>query len=430
MTSARTPFDYEDEIDVRQILTTLLQKFWLILIVTLLFAIAGFLVTKFVLQKEYQATAYVMIVKPSTVTNLDPRIQSSLQLPDTKSLTDLTRADDLLAEIIHSPEVAGLIEEDIQLSAFRNKLQPTLVGTNQLRLQVTHTDPVGAAAIANTWAQIVTERLNSLFGTDATSLSKVEAQAEEARTAWDMAEQALIDYLPQSDLDAVQINLSQAKKSLERTLNAIDELDMLLSNTQVLKTRLEAQGGNDPLAFEDSLSLVTLQQQATGSLQGIQLQITSPEIMSAEYTVAEARTNLNTLISALETQRIEYQARAQGQEAGVTALATALENAQYQVDQLTVERDLSLQSYEALSNQVAEVQITLSQDEKVAQVAGQALPPDDHSAPSTLLNTAITAAAGGFLTVTYVLVMSWWKSSPQLPPPVKSTRTRKDILKD
>ncbi len=56
---------FEDEIDLREIIRSLLQYKWWIIGVTILLAVVAFAFSKLFIPSEYQATAYVMITKPS-----------------------------------------------------------------------------------------------------------------------------------------------------------------------------------------------------------------------------------------------------------------------------------------------------------------------------------------------------------------------------
>jgi uncharacterized protein involved in exopolysaccharide biosynthesis len=87
-----------------------------------------------------------------------------------------------------------------------------------------------------------------------------------------------------------------------------------------------------------------------------------------------------------------------------------LESAHYQVYQLTMQRDLALNAYQALTSQVEETHIALTQDDQVAKVAGQALPPERPTGPRALLNGVIAGALGLLISVLFALVNKWWKT--------------------
>jgi len=128
MTSEQSYF--EDEIDLREIAQTLLHYKWFILGLTIIMALAGYGVSKLLLPKQYQTVALVVITKPILTANLDPHIQTSPQQPDIKSLTDLTKAGDLVLEVYQSSQVSKLLGKDTSPDDLRAQLNTSLVGTS------------------------------------------------------------------------------------------------------------------------------------------------------------------------------------------------------------------------------------------------------------------------------------------------------------
>jgi uncharacterized protein involved in exopolysaccharide biosynthesis len=400
----------EEEIDVRGIIQALLKFKWWILGAAILFAVAGYAGSKLIMERTYQATAYVMIVKPSTIVNFEAGIESSPQLPDAKSMTDLTLADDLVNKVLQDPQVTVLFKEPISHNDFRGQLSSTLVGGNQLRLEVTDTEPEHAAVIANVWAQNVASRFNSLFGSGTTELEQLDSQVEQSRLEWDTSEQALLDYLENTDVDAWRISLEQQKLALGELVTKVEEIDVLFSNVQTLEAQLESQSYKDPLSVENALSLVILNQQAIGLVENLQIQISLETTPSLETTVGEARDSLTGLISALEQQKEELAKTVSDKSDRITYLAARYESVRYEVDQLTLQRDLSRQAYEALSTHAVEVQILSANNDQIAKVAGEALPPVNPSSPKTMFNTAIAGIIGLALSTVFILAWDWWKS--------------------
>jgi uncharacterized protein involved in exopolysaccharide biosynthesis len=411
-----------DEIDLRELIRPLLQYKWWILGFAILMAVGAFAYAKFVLPKEYTATAYVVITKPALTANLDSRIQSTFQSPDPKSLTDLTMTDDILAKVFQN--LQGLATSDLVFSqeGLKSKLTPSMVGANQLRLEVVNQLPEQVAQIANLWAAAVADRLNSLFATDPEAIHHVEGQAEQARQNWAESEQILLDFLPSSHVEALTVGLNRAQKSLDTYLLEIVTLDLVLADALVLKARLDSLNGNEILATDDALSLIAIQQRAIGNIENFQIQVTGADVLGDNYTVAEARDGLDTLIASLQNQRDDFQAKVDELENTITELTTQLENAKFQLTQLTVQRDINLKAYQALSSRIEEMQITLSQADQAAKVAGQALPPQQPSGPRVLLYTAAAGIIGFGLAALVVLVWSWWKS----PAPASQSKPESD----
>lgn len=405
------PVYYEDEIDLREIFNSLLHYKWWILGTAVVCTIVAVLIAKFVLPKTYSATSYIMITKPALTADLDSSIQSSPQLPDARSLTDLTKADDLVLSVYEEVGPSNATSEPFSLVSFKDQLNPTLVGTNQLKLEVTALYPERAAEIANIWAEKAAARLNLLFGSDDDSLRKLEDQTKAARQKWNDSENALIEYLPTSQADTLMVNITQARETLKLIIIKLENIDLLLSDLNALQYRLVTKNADDALALEEILSLISLQQQAVGQFQGLQIQITSPDIQTGGYTVRQARTNVETLIESLQEQRVELLSNKQTKEVEITELGTQLEEAQYNIEQLTVQRDLDLKAYEALSSHMEELRITLSQNDKSVKVAGLALPPVNPSGPRALFVAAAAGVIGLALATFLVLFISWWKST-------------------
>jgi uncharacterized protein involved in exopolysaccharide biosynthesis len=401
----------EDEIDVRQILNSLFRRKWWILGITLLFAVAGLLIAKLLIPKTYSATSYIVITKPSLTANLDSSIVSAPELPDARSLTDLTKADDLVLSVYKEVGDPTSGSGPVSLASFKGQLNPTLVGINQLQLNATDLDPERAAEIANVWAEKAAARLNLLFGSDIDSLGKLEEQKEQARQNWDESEQALLAFLPNSQSDVLNVNVTQAREVLKTLVLEIQDIDSLISDLNAFQYRLSTQNTNETLSLADRLSLISLQQQAVGQFEGLQVQITSPDIQSEGYTVAQARASMDALMQSLQDQREELISNKLAHEATITELGSQLEEAQYNIAQLSVQRDLDLKAYEALSAHLEELQITLTQNDKAVKMAGSALPPTNPSGPRALIVAVAAGVIGFALAVFLVLVVSWWKSA-------------------
>jgi uncharacterized protein involved in exopolysaccharide biosynthesis len=402
---------YQDEIDVRGIIKTLLKFMWWILGAAILFAAVGYLGSKFMMDKQYEAKSYVMIVKPSTIVNFDAGIESSPQLPDAKSMTDLTLADDLINAVLEDPLVKALYGKPINVNTFRGQLQSTLVGGNQLRLEVSDAEPEHAAVIANVWAKKVASRFNNLFGSGSTATDQIDNQLVQARTEWDTTEQALLAFMETNDVEAWGISLEQQKLSLGELVLKVEAIDVLISDAQTLQARLAELAYRDPLSAENALSLMILSQQTIEQGENLQIQLSANTTSDQETNVGQARDSLAGFISALEQQKEALNDTVSDKSSKITYLSARYESARYELDKLTLQRDLSRQAYEALSTHAVEVQILSANNDQVAKVAGQALPPASPSSPKTMINTAVAGLLGLALATGFVLTWDWWKSS-------------------
>ncbi len=403
---------YEDVIDLRAIAKTLLRWAWLIILAGLFASLAAFLTSKFVLSPQYESTALVAIIEPSLIAELEPSIQVEMQMPDTQALAELAQSEDLLLKVYQSSQVRELLEPEIAFDGFRDRAEATLIGNNQLRLNVTDSDPQRAARIANVWANCTADRLNDLYGATEENYEKLKQQAETSRQNWDETQSALEQFLPQSQVDVLQAQLEQAKSNLSTYLAQIDRNEILIEDVRGLDARLEALNQNSVIPPGEALSLMALQQRASGALEGTQIQLPGPDIMGEGYTVRQARASLDELVRSLQSQNEDFKALLPTLETRIKQLNVQLEEEQHQLDQLREQRDLARNAYRALSGQLEETRITLSQGDQIAKVAAQAWASEEPSGPNTLMNTALAGVVGLMLAVGAVFVVEWWRDEP------------------
>lgn len=407
----------DDEIDLRAIILTLWKGKWWIIGVSLVLAVSVYAFSKLFLPKQYEATAMVFVAEPVFSTNLDSAVQTNIITGITS--TDMAFVDDLLMEVYQDPNVAPLLDPEKPFYSLKDSLEATIIGSHQMRLTVVDSDPERAAALVNAWANLFTQRLNMLSGLDEESIDNFEALTSSARQNWDEAEQALIEYLPEGQIPVLKIHFQRASESLEINLKAIDTLDRLIDDVELLNTQLQGMSAGKQLPLQDALSFLALRQRAVGTVSGIEISIpvdTAAELMGEGYTVSQARSDLQVLITALQTQRQIHVDLADADAATVTALSVDLESAQYQFEDLAMQRNLSQDAYDALAHQVVESKISLERGDQAARVVGLALPPDPEnpSGPRSAVNGAIAGAAGFLLSSAVIFLINWWRSSEPL----------------
>jgi exonuclease VII small subunit len=351
----------------------------------------------------------VIITKPLFTTNLETSIQGNPQTPEGSILKDLALDQNLLRNVYKSPDVSAVLKKGVNFEKFTTSVSAKLSGTTKLILEVSNTDPETAAVIVNVWADQFTAQINSLFSINEKALGLIDQEVQKARLKWSAAEQVLMEKLPDGIVETRKIELDNTHNKLVAYLNTLNQLDLLTKDAQGLQSRLSVWPDNSQLGIENQLNLIGLYQRAVGGLSGIQIQMTEPAIVGVR-TVAEAKASLEALISSLEAQGVELQANLEQFKADMTAATLALESANYQLTQLTTERDRALNAYQALSAQLEETRIDLARDDLIAKVAGQALPPESPVSNRTLVTTMIAGALALVLSCFGVLFINWWRA--------------------
>ena len=402
MKDNREPYYYEDVIDLRELVQTLLDYKWVVVGVTLLAALAAFLVSTFYLPPQYQASSFVTLTEPIIRAELDPSIQVSPNLPDTAGLAELAEADAMVRVV--STDLGLKVEE---VRAF--EWQASMQGQSQLMLQVTAPTADFAAEAANRWAELMVSHLNDLYGTGDQTLETLEREVKLAKEEWTTAQTALEDYLPQSRVDVLEVRLAERKDMLSDTLTRIEYNQDLVRDIQTLKAQVDNLKSEQDLSTGKALSIIALQQRASGGISGAQFQIQGGEILGAEYTLEEGMEELDGLLSAILNQNREIQEELTAIEESILNFSQELESERFAVEQLKQERDLARTAYTALANQLEETKITQAQEEHSAKVGVEAVVPHTYVNPNEWLNMALAGLIGFFVTIGFVLIHDWWE---------------------
>ena len=171
-------------IDLRFIINLILQQKWLIISVSVVTAIAALLITRFVITPRYTTVAYITLTKPIIAAEFDTSIQVSPVVPDTLSLAELAKSAAIIFQVIDQSN----LEEYFKTSKI--DMEAVLIGKNQLQLSVTDKDPRIATMLANSWAEVITQKLNELYGTGKFTVKEIETDLKNAQNKWFTAQDA------------------------------------------------------------------------------------------------------------------------------------------------------------------------------------------------------------------------------------------------
>jgi len=401
-------YEFEDVIDLRELIRTLWHWKWLIIGVSVLAGLAAYLVSNFLLPPQYQAKAYLTLLETSIRSN---EIQLEL---------------DGLADLVEAEAVKQLVFEDLGITDWEQQeaydFSASMRGGDQLHLQVTVREPALAAETANAWADVVVDTLNELFGRGEQSGEVLELGVRRAKENWSAAQQALEDYYPENQVEALGVQLAAAKSRLALYQAKVDQTRLLLTDLAMLRRQLEDIPGESQISASRYLALVALQQRAVSASQdqltsdGVssesgKLVLEIPEAGFAPISAGSALAELQVLGTALEIVESEVLSLARETAAEVNQLRADLEIEEYQLAELTGERDLARQTYTALRSQLEENRISRTQQESVVQIGAEAVEPRIPSGPHSILITALAGLTAGGLAILSVMIREWWFST-------------------
>ena len=155
----------EMEIDLGELIIALLRRWWVIMLVGVLFAAAGFGVAKFMIEPTFESTTSVYVISrqnEETTTTSDMALGTQIM----KDFAALVRSRTVSEEVISS---LGL---DMKVKAF-NGMVAVSSGTDTrfLSITVTHTDPAMAQKIANAVRDAAAARAVDVMKVEAVNVS-------------------------------------------------------------------------------------------------------------------------------------------------------------------------------------------------------------------------------------------------------------------
>jgi len=357
-------YSYDDEIDLRDLIETMLRYKWLILAATLLAAAAAYLTSAYVFPKQYRGVAEVTIKRPGLV-----RAAVTTKRPE------LVRIEALVSRARSMNVLAGRPDPGVDFV-----MNASADGEDRIRLEITASDAQRAAALADDWAGAFVAQIEDEYGFEST-IGELKAQ-----------------------LEAAQILLDQAQGKL---------LGARFATAQILEALLAAENQDAPVPAYYAFTLLALYSE----LPGEELPSGTSMLFADGYTAAQARNDLDILLESLQQDQRLIAAQAVDRVDETAAGEMTLEKASDYLQLCALERDWAIDFYHQAQVQVMFVtaknlQSPTGQFEPVAEISAAAETPASLISPKPLTNAALAAASGLMLAVGAVFFYVWWCDEP------------------
>ena len=230
-TSPREGYYYEDEIELREIIAIIKKRFWLVVILPLIAAVAAFGVSKFVVVPVYEASAQI------SLGNFGHAIYGEI----TPSI-EMLKSRDFLNEVLNG---LGLVNEYRSVQDFAKGISIEEVrGTRMLAIKYEHHDTVRANAVVETVVQRFLERsdhaYNQRYALLSSRLARLkEEQATAEAVYYDLLE--TLNTLESMDFSEPEIALARARviDHLANDRNLLLSLDGEIHNSRMSLLGLE-----------------------------------------------------------------------------------------------------------------------------------------------------------------------------------------------
>ena len=409
MNAAPVP-TYDDEIDLREIFQTIWKARLVVIISTLAAAVIAYAVSAWLLPKQYQAAAYVVISRPTVqYAGQEGGISAVPVVPDIKALPELVKIESILDQVVDDSRVAPLLASNgKQLS---QKIQVSVFGNSQLRFQVTDTDPQRAAILATVWAEKAAEWVEFNYGLGGLEAA-LDSQITQTEQKYAEAQSALEIFLTEDPTRVLQSRVSaqtDAYACLEKRIIAAGALDKRLDE---LKEKLTES--DEPVTLSDALLLASIRQdidtlETCGSA-GVILQSPSPTLFNG-ISSTQGLAVITSLNENLQQRIANSKHDQEALQMEILDLQVEIEQLSYRFNEYVRERDQTKLLYSQLVYQRSVMENVLQQGGRVATISAEAIVPQSASSPNPLLNTAAAGMVGLILSVLGILAVEWWRKS-------------------
>lgn len=473
----------DDEIDLRPYIQALFKKWWLMVILAIMGAILGFIISQ-VPADRYEATAIILLTKQTSKLSLASQFSTTTEASDIRSRTDtiitIAESDAIALQVMEAIKDQWPNSEELSLEAFKKMIQ---VEAQADTLVLTSAAPssTSAEALANTWAQILINTINQAYSGEQ-PLEIVQTQLQVAQVDYENAQTTLEEFLQNSQIEMLEQKfevLTSFYNELGNDRSTIFNYyknrknDMLMLEVQAEGLKAQLERGNRSTAGDIGDALAVLFARATTALNLVtkpQFSETTKETTTSSSAATSTSTSTSNQIgpaftlqisdlttpldtsanyladveAVIEQVRIE-QEKAEAKlleiiqgssddqiESTLNEIATQLQNTKALLEseqatftELENNRDLSWTAYQALLTKETEIKNGPKESNFVALVSPAVLP-SEAEPRGTLRNMLFGIAAGIFISICLVMAVEWWQIVDIFANKKESTTINKD----
>ncbi len=216
---------YDDEIDLREYLDTLLRWWREILSLTLLCAIIAGAVSS-LLPPIYEATASVALIKERSTLDLGSTLTT---ITDEELTLSTGRAErrNAMAQLVSNPLVAEQVIADLGEAWFTegerdpSQLVRKVDGeaverADLIAIRVSDGDPQRAAALATAWGRAYVDFINRFYSPTGGNYEAIVAQLAASERSYDTAQTGLQTFTRDNQIDELSRAIAERKATLDR----------------------------------------------------------------------------------------------------------------------------------------------------------------------------------------------------------------------
>ena len=386
----------EGEIDLRKYFRIVARRWQWIGLLTVVAALAAFVASS-LMQPMYEATSLIVVMRPRYLFQFDPRIQTLAQPQQPyKAYQDLAISEDVLRQLADRLSATADAAPTADLAG-RLRVQP---GADQtlVRLTVTDVDPRRAQAIANAWAEVYVDFVNTLSQPDSEEIAYFEEQANRKLEQLQEAEQAAIDFEQNSRILVLETDLDGLEHSLSNYIAIEHTLATMTQDAGNLRARIAQREAGAPVSIEEALAALLLSANTYNTFNAQAAGATSLQVnvdaLAGGRTAGEQAAALEDILGVLEEKSDAIRQQIAAIEQNILDLQETQREAEAEHDQLLRKRDVARDAWLTLARKLDEARLASESSSGEVQLASQAALPAGPASPRRGVNTILGGALG------------------------------------
>lgn len=395
----------DDRVDLRQVARTVFQgRVWIV--ATTIVAGAAALAFAAATPKSYQATALVAVLKPEMTLGGGELVQFAL-------------SDGALHAVLETGVAESVGMGSVSVEGLRDQLEAHISGT-LLVLRATHAEPDVAAAVVNSWGDVLVELLMSNYRSEQASTVGMDALARGAEERWRAAEWSLRTAANSLEAERLQAR-KQGLLQLEGEYARVGEtLNLILEQADAIHGALLVRNPSERAEADMEAAVLALESHILSD--GVDESLVwgtgernegPPRSLEARpagaRTVGELIEALDAIVALAEQEKelIRHGETRLGDELRIVQQRLAIEETERA--RLQLERDIGEEFIRLIARVANEKEIAIFESLEVVKVISRATSPSEPIRPRPARDVPLASVAAFFLGLSWVLVRDWWK---------------------
>lgn len=405
-----------EEISLKELLQTIFARKKMIILISSIFILFGFIISFFMIKPTYSSTTTISVTPTlgasNKVSDVEDLLETYSQLPamTVESYKEQVKSHEVLIRVIRDLQLKNEDGTYISTSSLANKINVSIVkGTNLINITSSSSNPELASNIANAISESFIEFISEKTRERGSkSAELIEAQLAIEESNLNEKSKILTDYI--SNNQSID-ELKAQKNSLISQITAYkSELNSVEKNIMTEKASLQVLLGED---YDEVYDNLELNMDVDGNVyENIKLDLA--DVVGLQDSLMTVKiTNLETQLIQNSANKKSLQIKIKDMEEKLKIAQTDLAEQEHKYNSILRDFNLAKTAYDAYQNRHKQALITAASDigRTSVLVSSYAIPSIVPVSPNKKMILAISAVLGLMISVFFAIFSDYWKKA-------------------